>query len=200
MEVVLRRSQQAGFIGGGPIGDHIDHALGFAMAAGEVPARAADLGSGGGLPGLVLAALTWEPTEWFLIDASARRCRFLVDAVSGLGLGDRISVLHRRAEDAGRDHALRHAFEVVVARSFGPPAATAECGAPLLSDGGRLAVSDPPAGPAERWPAPSLAELGLVRRGASPTGRGHYTVLDAVGPCPDRFPRRAPLPATRPLF
>ena len=48
----------------------------------------------------------------------------------------------------------------MTARSFGPPAATAECAAPLLAVGGLLVVSEPPDGP-DRWPADALAALGL---------------------------------------
>ena len=64
---------------------------------------------------------------------------------------------------------------------------------------GRAVVSEPPSAP-ERWPAPALAELGLVigDRVASPTGS--VQVLEAVAGCPDRYPRRTGIPAKRPLF
>ncbi len=57
----LERSAELGFLGGMSVGDQIDHALGFVHAAEsrmkEPPASIVDLGSGGGVPGLVLAFL-----------------------------------------------------------------------------------------------------------------------------------------------
>jgi 16S rRNA (guanine527-N7)-methyltransferase len=108
---------------------------------------------------------------------------------------------------------LRAAFDVVVARSFGPPPVVAECAAPFLRTGGVLVVSEPPVGsgrgsaidhaelpvPNPRWPAGPLAALGL-----HPTGlvrnRFGYQVLHQVSVCPERFPRRVGVPAKRPLY
>jgi 16S rRNA (guanine527-N7)-methyltransferase len=91
----------------------------------------------------------------------------------------------------------------VVVRSFGPPAVTAECGAPFLRVGGLLVVSEPPAeeGKAleERWPADGLAPLGLepAERWTEPFT---YHASRQVTPCPDRYPRRVGIPTKRPLF
>ncbi len=164
----------------------------------SVPRRAVDLGSGGGVPGLVLAALTWPTTAWILLDASARRCAVLVAAVTELGLAGRVTVVHGRAEEYGRDPATRGGADLVVARSFGPPAVTAECGAPLLGVGGTLVASEPPGGEG-RWPASGLAALGLEQV-ASAARSASYAVFVATQPCPPRFPRRPGVPAKRPLW
>ena len=172
--------------------------------------RVLDLGSGGGLPGLVMA-VRWPEVELLLLDANGRRVAFLDHAVAELGLTHRVQVMEGRAEDGGRQEQLRHTFDGVVARSFGRPAVVAECGAPFLRQGGWLIVSEPPgaehdpsapvAGAAEspRWPADGVALLGL-----DPLGTVHhgfdYQMLRQKTLCPERFPRRNGVPAKRPLF
>ncbi len=126
--------------------------------------------------------------------------------MSRLGLSDRVTVLHQRAELSGRQEGLRGAFDGALARSFGRPAVVAECAAPLLRVEGWLVVSEPPAGDPvgsdserARWPADSLAQFGLV-----PTDVVHeefeYQTLRQGSPCPERFPRRNGVPGKKPLF
>jgi 16S rRNA (guanine527-N7)-methyltransferase len=206
---VLGDARRAGFLGPGPLEPQLQHGLGFAAIARRlsVPTAAAggpllaDLGSGGGLPGLVVASALEEATV-VLIDSSARRTAFLRRAVARLGLGERVRVVGNRAEVCGRDEALRGSFDGVMARSFGRPAVVAECAAPLLKTGGWLLVSEPPAGEGpdgHRWPAEPLRQLGLVAE--EPIREPfEYQVLRQREPCPDRFPRRVGVPAKRPLF
>ena len=224
IESLLARSRSLGFLGPGSVRVQVDHALGFTggpvgpgvasrpddPATGRpslelddgAPHRVLDLGSGGGVPGLVLA-LAWREAAVVLLDAASRRVAFLADAIAELGLDDRVTVVHARAETAGRDPGLRGAFDVVVARGFGPPPVTAECGAPFLAERGRLLVSDPPiegdGGADDRWPAEGLALVGLAveRTWSEPF---HYRSLVLAEPCPDRYPRRDGIPAKRPLF
>ena len=202
LAAVLDRSRSLGFLGPGSLRVQAEHAAGFAEVVGRAPGRLLDLGSGGGIPGLVLAE-RWPETEVVLLDAAERRCRFLEESVADLGWPDRVRVVRARAEDAGRREDLRGGFDLVVARSFGTPAVTAECGAPFLRVGGELLVSEPPADPlggkTERWPAEGLALLGL-RPAGSWERPFHYRAFEQAEPCPDRFPRRVGIPAKRPLF
>ena len=225
MRAGLARAQSLGFLGDVDLDDQIEHAVGFAAAfeqtrdqsatstpRGAPPGRWLDLGSGGGLPGLVVAQ-RWERSRAVLLDANLRRTDFLTEAVHELGWDDRVEVARARAEDAGRDPAYRASLDAVLARSFGAPAVVAECAAPLLVIGGLLVVSEPPASVGERaplepgdappdplrWPASGLIELGLVPRRVI-RGRFSYQVLEQVAPCPDRYPRRAGMPAKRPLY
>jgi 16S rRNA (guanine527-N7)-methyltransferase len=160
---------------------------------------ALDLGSGGGLPGLVLAVA--DPSmRWTLLDARERSVAFLSEAVAELGLGHRVRVVLGRAEEVGRDPEHRGRYGLVVARGFGPPAVTAECAAALLEVGGHLVVSEPPGSRGERWPEEPLAALGMCWKSIVRRSAGSVAVLEQVGPAPTRFPRRTGVPAKRPLF
>jgi 16S rRNA (guanine527-N7)-methyltransferase len=165
-----------------------------------VPNRVLDLGSGGGLPGLVLA-LEWPASRLTLLDAGERRVEFLRRTVEVSGLEDRVRVLHSRAEVVGRDPQERGSYDLVVARSFGPPPVTAECAAPMLRVGGLLVVSEPPGedGTTGRWSVPGLASLGMSRSW-SIRGQFGYRVILQGSACPEQFPRRVGVPAKRPLF
>jgi 16S rRNA (guanine527-N7)-methyltransferase len=207
---VLVAARQAGFLGPGPIERHLLHAQGFVtLARGQASGEQAhilDLGSGGGLPGLIVAGEMPE-TTLVLLEANERRAQFLDRAVVTCGIESRVRVVHERAEVAGRDPAYRGSFHGVVVRSFGPPAVVAECSAPVLRVGGWLIVSEPPtepgvAGATEetgRWPADQLAQLGLRPEEFVRTEFG-YQVVRQISPCPDQFPRRNGIPAKRPLF
>jgi 16S rRNA (guanine527-N7)-methyltransferase len=202
---VLERGRGLGFLGPGSVRVHVDHASGFASGVGA-PTRFLDLGSGGGVPGLVLAQ-HWPESRAVLLDARERRCAFLRDAVHTLDLADRVVVECARAEEAGHREDLRGQFDLVAARAFGPPPVTAECGAPFLRVGGTLVVSEPPqdaagAGTANgsgRWESDGLARLGLAM-GRSWTQGYRYQALEQVEPCPPRYPRKPGIPAKRPVF
>jgi 16S rRNA (guanine527-N7)-methyltransferase len=177
---------------------HLDHSLNFTTLIPDIPARAIDLGSGAGIPGLVLASL-WPDSTWTLIEANNRRSGFLHEAATALHLQDRVEVLTDRAEQVGHAGARRGQADLVVARSFGPPAVTAECAAPLLRISGTLVVAEPPGGAADRWPEAGLAQLGLVADGVVVTPTALQR-LRQESLCPPRYPRRTGIPGKRPLF
>jgi 16S rRNA (guanine527-N7)-methyltransferase len=159
--------------------------------------RVLDLGSGGGLPGLVLA--TYRPElELTLLEARQRASQFLRDAVARLGSAG-VTVVEARAEEAARRAELREVFDAVVARSFGPPPVTAECAVGFLRLGGRLVVSEPPEEDAPRWPADGLDVLGFGPpvRGGGP--EASFVTLEKIRSS-DRWPRRVGIPAKRPLW
>ncbi len=198
---LLGEAQRQGFVGPGPLAEHVEHALGFCrILAHEHRRRIVDLGSGGGLPGLVIARHLRE-AELLLVDSNLRRTGFLETAVDRLGLEGRVEVLRERAETAGQHRPWRAGFDAAVARGFGRPAVTAECAAAFLRVGGLLVVSEPPTGEegAGRWPEEPLRQLGLVPRRRE-LGRYSYQTLEQVSLCPARYPRRSGVPAKRPLF
>lgn len=200
---VLERSRTLGFLGPGPVEEHVRHARSFASGVKQSPARAVDLGAGGGLPGLVLAMEFWPSCRWTFLDAQRKRTAFLEEAVGELGLADRVSVVTDRAEVVGRSDQHRSCYDLVVARSFAVPAVTAECAAPLLRSGGTLVVSEPPTGSADRWPGEGLDELGLSAASvlADPGDRPtHLAVMVRTDAAIERYPRRVGVPGKRPLF
>jgi len=206
VEAALRRSAELGFLGRMPIWEQIDHALGFVFAAESAgrtpPDRVLDLGSGGGVPGLVVHSC-WPESHVVLVDSNDRRTEFLSAVIAGLGSSVDVEVLRARAEDAGRAPGLREQFDLVTSRSFGAPAVTAECGGPFLAKGGLMVVSEPPdpdPGP-HRWPSTELEELGLkasVR--VRFNGAYGFQVLVKSQATPARYPRRVGIPTKRPLF
>jgi 16S rRNA (guanine527-N7)-methyltransferase len=214
LDQILSDARRLGFLGPGPLDLQRRHAEGFtavvrrelpgsARPTPEGPGRVLDLGSGGGLPGLVVASALPDLT-FVLLDANRRRTDFLADAVARLGLEDRVTVLAERAEVAGRQPSWRGQFAGVLARSFGPPATLAECAAPFLEVGGWLIVSEPPSddGPAHervRWPEGALGEFGLTPETVV-AEEFTYQLLRQRAECPERFPRRNGMPAKRPLF
>jgi 16S rRNA (guanine527-N7)-methyltransferase len=189
----LTEAQRLGFLGRGPVDAHIDHA--WPLITRLPPAgRIADLGSGGGVPALILA-LALPDTEWILIESQRRRSEFLRKATDDLAISARTEIVEARAEEVGRGE-RRGVIDAVTARSFAPPGVTAECAAPLLRSAGSLWVAEPPTGSGTRWPKDGLAELGLAR-GMSVPG---WVQLRQDHACPDRYPRRVGVPAKRPLF
>lgn len=197
----LEAARQLGFFGPRPVAEQLAHAEAFATVladAGVKPCAFLDLGSGGGLPGLVLAA-RWGASTAVLLDASARRTAFLRKAVDTLGWTGRVTIAEGRAEVLARDPALRQAFPLVVSRSFAAPAVTAEIGGAFLAVGGMLVVSEPVDG-TERWPEERLPELGLAPAVIARGERARIALIERVAPVEERWPRGDGVPAKRPLW
>lgn len=194
----LERARDFGFLGPGPIDTHIRHAIAMLEAlAAPLGASVVDLGSGGGVPGLIMAAMRPDLSLLF-IESTKRRAEFLHDAVDGLGLASRTVVLAERAEVVGRNPQWRATCLRATARGFGPPAVVAECAAPLLVLGGVLIVSEPPEDQ-DRWPGSPLAAIGLTSEPVIVDGLG-FRRLVKVAESAESVPRRVGVPAKRPLF
>ena len=160
----LAEARALGFLGPGPIEAHVGSATTFVEALGPLDGvRGLDLGSGGGVPGLVLAE-RYPTVAWVLVDNQRRRTSFLARVVAELGWVGRVTVIRAPAEELAHDDTHRGRYDVVTSRSFGPPATTAEIAAGFLAEGGRLAVAEPPAWDERRWPAEPLRRWGLERR------------------------------------
>jgi len=181
-----------GALGSASIDELCDHAAGFVPAAFRVPSptRCLDVGSGVGLPGLVLAHLMPE-SRWLLLDASERRCDLARQAVEACELESRVEVCHGRVEDLGRDSEFRRGFDLVVCRLFAPFSETAECCLPLVAMGGRMVVSSSEEALAT-WQDADLAALGAAFAGSWRTDSGLYVGLAGVKGLVSRFPRRGP--------
>ncbi|MGH3744506.1 MAG: 16S rRNA (guanine(527)-N(7))-methyltransferase RsmG [Mycobacteriales bacterium] len=109
------------------------HLLNCALVADLVPAAAhvVDVGSGGGLPGVVLA-LARPDVRVTLVDSMARRTLFLTDVVADLALSPRVEVVRARAET------LRLRADVATARAVADLATVAAWSAGLVRPAGLL--------------------------------------------------------------
>ena len=100
------------------------------------PRRALDLGSGGGVPGIVLA-LARPDISWTLVDSVGRKADAMRGFVDALGLRN-VAVIAERAEVLGRDAAYRQQFDLVAARACAPLPVLVEYALPLIRVGGAL--------------------------------------------------------------
>ena len=133
------------------------HLLNCAVVAPAVPhgATVCDLGSGAGLPGIVWALLRPD-LQMTLLESSARRTQFLLEAVSDLLLGH-VGVVRARADGQAGDMA----FDVVTARAVAPLDRLAQWALPLCRPGGELLALKGAAADAELCAAePALRRLG----------------------------------------
>ena len=168
----------------------LDALAGLPAVDAAEPGPLADVGSGGGLPGLVLATVRPQ-RETHLIEATARKAAFISEAAAELGL--RVNVHAERSEDVGRG-ALRDACACVVARALAPPPVAAELCLPLCRPGGRLVLwSRESAGEQLAFAAAELAAEPLT-----PECPG-VLVIGKLGATPGRFPRRPGMAVKRPL-
>lgn len=172
-ELLTGPGVQRGLIGPAEAGRIWDrHLLNCAVIAELVPAAAtiADLGSGAGLPGVVLALMLPGSTVT-LLEPMARRASFLAECVGQLGLAN-ASVLRARAEDmVGQLGA-----DVVTARAVAPLDRLAVLAAGLAAPGGLvLAIKGAGAGEELRAAGPVLRRLrarnaSVVRAGSGKVG------------------------------
>ena len=130
-----------------------------------------DLGSGAGLPGLVLA-MVLPAIAVTLLEPMERRCRFLTECVTELGLAN-VSVLRGRAEDI----TLR--TDVVTARAVAPLPRLAELAMGVVRPGGTiLAIKGRTAAEELRAAGPVLRRIGA--RDARVVRAGHGKVIPAT--------------------
>jgi 16S rRNA (guanine527-N7)-methyltransferase len=198
IDAVLADARELGLLGPGPLQPQLDHARAFVRAVPQ-GSSVLDLGSGGGLPGLVILADRAD-VRGVLLDATQRRCEFLREACDRLGVAGRTDVVCARAEEAARAPEWRESFDVVTARSFGPPAVTAECAVGFLRAGGTVLVSEPPEANPDRWPPDGLARLGLLAATVVEVAPAHLMRLRLIEPLDPRWPRRVGIPRKRPLW
>jgi 16S rRNA (guanine527-N7)-methyltransferase len=152
----LASSQRLGMLGARPIGEVIEHSLAFVAPLADVAGTVVDVGSGGGVPGLVIAAARPDLCL-VLVDRRASRTDHLRRLVRRLGLDDRVAVVTAGAGDV----VLERLAAAAVARGFAAPDVTLRAAARLVAGAGSIVVSEPPMG--RRWP-PELLDVCQVQR------------------------------------
>jgi 16S rRNA (guanine527-N7)-methyltransferase len=100
-------------------------------------ARLLDLGSGGGFPGVPIAAAL-PAVRVVLLEPIAKKARFLATSLDATGLAPRVTVNVARAEEVARDRHERGRWPAITARAVASLADLIELAFPLLVDGGSL--------------------------------------------------------------
>ena len=179
---------------------HVSDALaGLAVRALREADTIADLGTGGGFPGLALAAALPD-AQITLVESVGKKCRFLRRAADAAGLPN-ITIVNARAE-AWREGLGSQ--DVVTARALGPLNVIVEYAAPLLRDGGSFVAWKGKRDPSAEADGEGAADIvGLEPVDLVPVesiaGDRHLYVYSKVRETPPEFPRREGMARKRPL-
>ncbi len=157
---VLGEAQRIGTLGPAPLEEIIRHATSFADALPAETNRVIDLGSGAGVPGLIIA-LVRPNAQVTLVDRRAKCTDALLRAVAVLNLGEWVSVRRDDVEDMSRRPEWRESFDAAVSRGFGPPQQTLTLARLFVRVGGVVVISEPPADVPDRWGDIDLGQMGL---------------------------------------
>lgn len=157
---VLERAQAEGALGAWPIPDVVAHAREFVLALPQEATTVLDLGSGAGIPGLVIA-LDRPMAHLTLVDRRAKRVDALRRAVTALGWTARVRAVEADADSLASQPEWDGSQDAVVARGFGPPEVTLAVAARLARVGGWVIISEPPADQPSRWDPALLRQVGV---------------------------------------
>ena len=168
--------------------------------------RFADIGSGGGLPGIPIKIMKPDLTTT-LVESTGKKARFLQYVVDALSLEGTV-IANTRVEDLARTKAHRGVYDVVTSRALARLPVVAEYCVPLLKAGGiaismksRLEPDELSEGSraaevlgarvAEIIPVPMLREIGEKER--------NLVIIEKIRETPAQYPRRSGLVAKKPL-
>lgn len=179
-----------------------DSLAGLAVPALRSARTIADLGTGGGFPGLALAAVL-PHAQVTLVESVGKKCKFLRRAADEVGLNN-VEVVNARAEAW---HAGLGTQDVVTARALAPLNVIVEYAAPLLDDGGTFIAwkgRRDPSAEADGVAAADIvglepADLIPVETSIHGADARHLYVYLKVRETPSQFPRREGMARKRPL-
>ena len=167
--------------------------------------RVIDVGTGAGIPGLVLK-IAIPGMALTLLDSNQKKCDFLRRAVRVLGLSG-VSVVQARAEAAAHDPAHREKYDLVLARAVARLAELAELTLPFAKVGGAVIVPkgagiedevEEAAYAAEQMGAAPAITQTVSSPGSAPADTVLYWLK--LSPTPPRYPRRVGVPHKQPLL
>ena len=171
--------------------------------AGGKTIRLADVGTGAGFPGLPLK-ISMPELDVTLMDSLAKRLNFLGEVVERLGL-EKVSLVHSRAEDGGRDKKYREKYDVVTARAVARLPVLAEYCLPFVKVGGVFLAMKGHAEEEVQDAGKAIATLGgTIEKTDTFTLPGTdmertVVVIRKIRPTPPKYPRKAGTPAKEPL-
>jgi 16S rRNA (guanine527-N7)-methyltransferase len=148
-----------------------------------------DVGSGGGSPGIPLAAACPE-LRFDLLESVRKKCGFLARWAEEF---NNVSVVCARAEEYARG-AGRDAYGTAVARALASPQVAVEWCLPLLRPGGRAVLFVGPSADAG-----AVAKVAPILAGELEDSPPGFLLLRKIGSTPERFPRRPGMARKRPL-
>ena len=160
LERILREAQRIGALSNAPVAEIIKHAKWFAEAIPHSARTAVDLGSGAGVPGLIVA-LFCPQISLQLVDRRVGRTDVLVRAIHALNLTDQVTVKCSEISTMTKDSTLAKHFDVAMSRGLGPPIQTLNLSRDLVKPGGVIIISEPPPGSDSRWDEQQVRALGL---------------------------------------
>ena len=164
---------------------HVDESLAALDAVQRFEGPIVDVGSGGGAPGIPLAAALPD-REVMLLEANGRKCAFLREAGREF---PNVTVIQGRAEEQETDR-----FGVAVAKALAPPPVAAEWCLPLVAPGGAAVLYVGPSAD-----APAVSRVSERLGGAPAEETPGLLVLRKLEPTPAGFPRRPGVAKRRPL-
>jgi 16S rRNA (guanine527-N7)-methyltransferase len=164
---------------------HVDESLAALDVMGRFEGPIVDVGSGGGAPGIPLAAVLPD-REVTLLEANGRKSAFLREVAREF---PNVTVVQGRAEEQETDR-----FGIAVAKALAPPPVAAEWCLPLVASGGAAVLY---VGPSVDAAAVSLVSERLG--GAPAEETPGLLVLLKLEPAPPGFPRRPGVAKKRPL-
>jgi 16S rRNA (guanine527-N7)-methyltransferase len=164
--------------------------------------RIADIGSGAGFPGLVLA-VALPDARVDLIESVGRKCDFIQRAIDAAGIAN-ARVINARSEELAAGEG-REAYAAVTARAVGRLSTLAELASPLLASDGVLVAWKGKRDPEEEAQLTSAAALLAMQpeeiRHVGPyagSEHRHLHLVRKAGPTPDDLPRRPGMAKKRP--
>ncbi|HEY1854331.1 MAG TPA: 16S rRNA (guanine(527)-N(7))-methyltransferase RsmG [Solirubrobacterales bacterium] len=179
-----------------------DSLTGLEVAELQAAGRIADVGSGAGFPGLVLAVAR-PGAEVDLIESIARKAGFIERAAADAGITNARALNTRSEELAGGEG--REAYDAVTARAVGRLSTLAELASPLLRNGGVLVAwkgkrdADEEAEMERAAAALAMRPEAVLEVGERAGSRHrHLHVLRKSGSTPDDLPRRPGVAKKRP--
>jgi 16S rRNA (guanine527-N7)-methyltransferase len=168
--------------------------------------RLADVGSGGGLPGIPLSIVRSE-LRTTLIESTGKKADFLRHAAEQLALGS-LDVVNARVEDIGRTQGQRGVYGIVTTRAVTRLSVVAEYCVPLLEVGGQaIAMKAGLGGEEFEEGRRATGELGATITGVEPVSllpevgekERNLVILEKIRATPARYPRKAGMAAKRSL-
>ena len=163
-----------------------------------------DLGTGAGFPGIPMA-IAYPDIQFTLIDSLNKRIKFLQEVVDALGLNN-VTLIHARAEEAGRNKLYREQFDLVVSRAVANISTLSEYCLPLVKlkgyfisfKSGDIKEEISLSGNAIKKLGGSMEEPVYFSLPDTDINRS-FIIIDKIKSTPKTYPRKAGTPSKEPL-